>query len=566
MTFMMEKILINAQKLSSRLREHDGSTDHLVELMTALNKKIDSMKTFQDNLPDLAEMALCKPRSTVKLGLSQENGQIRELEQENKELKQSLEEHELALELIMSKYRHQVTRLLKTKQMNESVHHKETVQSQDLQDKMERIDEMGKMMWKAVADDDDGQSAYNSQQLLTQLRLENNGMRELISIACNSGNPLKATNQHTQTDDAACSQHGNPCLFYESGRGQGAEVRPKLSSSYSEIFCGANNGSSLVSTGVFINSKAAADEPSIGLTSQRPRVRVTSGDDRISLSETRAAPTMSLCGKERGIVLPDVVTSRSYSAKPNEERRTSNLDGSSSPDAARARIDSRSSENQILNHSNFHNCQTDVDSPAVTPNAFAATSNSDANHALKALPPKHPSSNAVCMTETTIHQQDLIGHENPATDDSPPASSLPPDDGLDRENATTSSVERTASKLERVTVAAGDLHSKTPPGKSSAIKDGASVTTGAERSPSFAPSIHGGKTAATLHAATATVATPVRINATAKKHPSVFSVVAAAADSCPQTGAAPSPTSTIGAISSALLDSNGNDSHSSVPN
>lgn len=426
---------------------------------------------------------------------------------------------------------------------------------------------MGKMMWKAVADDD-GQSAYNSQQMLTQLRLENNGMRELISIACNSGNPLKSTNQHTQTDDAARSHHhdnqfSSPCLFEESDT-RGAEARPKLSSPYSEIFCGANNAS-MVSTREFINSKAAADEPAISLTSQRPHVRVTSGDDRILLSETCAAPTMSLCGKERGIVLPDVVTSRSYSAKQNsnEERRTFNLDGLSSPNAAHAKVESRSSENQILNHSNFHNCQTRIDSPTVTSNTFAATSNSNANHALKALPvlpPNQCSSSAVCITETPIHQQDLIGYENPATVDSPPVSPSTPDDSLARESAaTTSSVGRTTSKLEHITVTASDVHSKTPPGRSSGINDdSASVTAGVERSPSFAPSIHGGKTATTLHATAG--ATPVRIKAAAKR-PSVFSVVAAAADSCPPSGTAASPT--IGAV---LLDSNGNDSHSSVPN
>ncbi|CAN2389941.1 FGFR1 oncogene partner 2 [Pristimantis euphronides] len=46
------------------------------------------------------------------LGIQQENRQIRELQQENKELRTSLEEHQSALELIMSKYREQMFRLL----------------------------------------------------------------------------------------------------------------------------------------------------------------------------------------------------------------------------------------------------------------------------------------------------------------------------------------------------------------------------------------------------------------------------------------------------------------------
>lgn len=429
---------------------------------------------------------------------------------------------------------------------------------------MEKINEMGKMMWKAVADDD-GQSTYNTQQLLTQLRLENNGIRELISIACNSGNPLKAINKYTQTDDTARSPHhdnqfSSSCLFDESGR-LDAEAKANLNSPYSEIFDCAGSAS-LVSTREFRNSKAGSDEPSISLTSQNPRVPVNSGKDRISFSETRAAPMQS---SACGIVLPDVVSSRSYSAKQNsiEEQRTLYLDDSPSPDV-HAKVESHLSENQNLNHSNFHNCQTDVNSPDVMSDTFAATSNSNANNALKASPvttgiaasmlsPKQHNSSGICINETPI-QQDLIGYESPATVDSSP------DDSSAQRNATTSSVGKTTYKLQHVTVAASNLHSKAP-GKSSVINDGASITAGMEEhSPSFAPLIHSGKTATTLHA---TRATPIRIKATAK-HPPVYSVIAAAPDSCPQTGTASSPT--INAISSVLLDSNGNDSHSSVPN
>lgn len=46
------------------------------------------------------------------MGLVQESSQIRELQQENKELRLALEEHQSALELIMSKYREQVYKLV----------------------------------------------------------------------------------------------------------------------------------------------------------------------------------------------------------------------------------------------------------------------------------------------------------------------------------------------------------------------------------------------------------------------------------------------------------------------
>ena len=57
-------------------------------------------------------MARHRPRSSLIINLLQENTQIRELQQENKELRLALEEHQSALEMIMRKYRQQVFKLV----------------------------------------------------------------------------------------------------------------------------------------------------------------------------------------------------------------------------------------------------------------------------------------------------------------------------------------------------------------------------------------------------------------------------------------------------------------------
>lgn len=93
---------------------------------------------YQEEIEVLNQVARHRPRSTLVMGIQQENRQIRELQHENKgvfggyfntlhlsgfksdsshlsllaELRSSLEEHQSALELIMSKYREQVFRLL----------------------------------------------------------------------------------------------------------------------------------------------------------------------------------------------------------------------------------------------------------------------------------------------------------------------------------------------------------------------------------------------------------------------------------------------------------------------
>jgi len=52
-------------------------------------------------------------------GIQQENRHIRQLQHENKELRAALEEHQKALELIMSKYRKQTSSLIKSTKFDE---------------------------------------------------------------------------------------------------------------------------------------------------------------------------------------------------------------------------------------------------------------------------------------------------------------------------------------------------------------------------------------------------------------------------------------------------------------
>nr|XP_026248129.1 FGFR1 oncogene partner 2 isoform X1 [Urocitellus parryii]XP_026248130.1 FGFR1 oncogene partner 2 isoform X1 [Urocitellus parryii]XP_026248131.1 FGFR1 oncogene partner 2 isoform X1 [Urocitellus parryii]XP_026248132.1 FGFR1 oncogene partner 2 isoform X1 [Urocitellus parryii]XP_026248133.1 FGFR1 oncogene partner 2 isoform X1 [Urocitellus parryii] len=112
MSCTIEKALADAKALVERLRDHDDAAESLIEQTTALNKRVEAMKQYQEEIQELNEVARHRPRSTLVMGIQQENRQIRELQQENKELRTSLEEHQSALELIMSKYREQMFRLL----------------------------------------------------------------------------------------------------------------------------------------------------------------------------------------------------------------------------------------------------------------------------------------------------------------------------------------------------------------------------------------------------------------------------------------------------------------------
>lgn len=79
---------------------------------------------YQDDINELNEIAKHRPRSTLVLGIAQENRQIRELQQENRELRLSLEEHQQALALIMQKYREQIMKLIQSNKQEKTIAHR----------------------------------------------------------------------------------------------------------------------------------------------------------------------------------------------------------------------------------------------------------------------------------------------------------------------------------------------------------------------------------------------------------------------------------------------------------
>ena len=66
-------------------------------------------------------MAKHRPRSTLVMGIAQENRQIRELQQEKQELQMALEEHQSALQLIMHKYRQHTVHLLHANRLDATI-------------------------------------------------------------------------------------------------------------------------------------------------------------------------------------------------------------------------------------------------------------------------------------------------------------------------------------------------------------------------------------------------------------------------------------------------------------
>ncbi|XP_022613225.1 suppressor of IKBKE 1 [Seriola lalandi dorsalis] len=210
MACTLEKVLGDARTLLERLKEHDTAAEGLIEQSGALSQRVQSMREVGNALPDkhiedtseIQELTKYKPHVL----LTQENTQIKELQQENKELWLSLEEHQYALELIMGRYRKQMLQLMMAKKELDtkpvlSLHedHAKEVQSQ-----VERICEMGQVMRRAVQVDD--QHYCSIRERLAQLEIENKELRDLLVISKSS---VKTAREETD-QPATVAQEQSP--------------------------------------------------------------------------------------------------------------------------------------------------------------------------------------------------------------------------------------------------------------------------------------------------------------------------------------------------------------------
>ncbi|XP_056367464.1 suppressor of IKBKE 1 [Oenanthe melanoleuca] len=187
MSCTIDKILTDARTLLERLKEHDTAAESLIDQSAVLHRRVAAMREAgagcAEQGPGPAAERPDPSRLRPHVVLAQENTQIRDLQQENRELWVSLEEHQDALELIMSKYRKQMLQLLEGRKREEAepvlkVHQ---ANSGEIESQIDRICEMGEVMRKAAQVDDE--QFFKVQEKLAQLELENKELRELLSIS-----------------------------------------------------------------------------------------------------------------------------------------------------------------------------------------------------------------------------------------------------------------------------------------------------------------------------------------------------------------------------------------------
>ncbi|XP_014666833.1 PREDICTED: FGFR1 oncogene partner 2 homolog [Priapulus caudatus] len=218
MTCSIQQVLADAKRLVTQLREHEGNADTLINQARKLNGRVDSMRIYQEDAEEAAEVARKPPppppRSTLVFGLQQENRHIRDLQHENRELQLALDDHQAALELIMSKYRRQISQLMVPRATAAEATPADDAAAEvreEIERKNERICEMVAVMNAAIRADD--AATPGEIEAVARLRTENRGLREMLR-ACSTLSVLASASadddpQAADADVSACSDDSN---------------------------------------------------------------------------------------------------------------------------------------------------------------------------------------------------------------------------------------------------------------------------------------------------------------------------------------------------------------------
>lgn len=143
-------------------------------------------------------------RSSLIMTIQRESRQLQALERENKELLTALDDHQTAIELIMSKYRMQVSQLiqlhqrdvLERKNTNEVGSRNNTIlESELIKAHSNKVMEMASVMKRAAEIDEENDCLQKV--VISQLRTENRGLREMLLIAKKSGSLSSGEDQNT---------------------------------------------------------------------------------------------------------------------------------------------------------------------------------------------------------------------------------------------------------------------------------------------------------------------------------------------------------------------------------
>ncbi|EDV59152.1 FGFR1 oncogene partner 2 homolog [Drosophila erecta] len=202
------QIIMDAQRMASRVKDLDALGTALLEEAETNNRLVESLRQYQDDIESLNRISNNKTNADMVNRIQQQNINSSEILKENRELKICIEDYERAMELMMQKYReHTVSKVLDSKFSFKELYNERMWQV--IREQREKINEMAAVMQLAASVDDG--VVQRELQTISQLRLENETLRELLQISKQYGSsqrPIRESDhlleeKAVQTDSTA---------------------------------------------------------------------------------------------------------------------------------------------------------------------------------------------------------------------------------------------------------------------------------------------------------------------------------------------------------------------------
>lgn len=202
------QMIMDAQRMASRVKDLDALGSALLEEAETNNRLVESLRQYQDDIESLNRISNNKSNADMVNRIQQQNINSSEILKENRELKICIEDYERAMELMMQKYReHTVSKVLDSKFSFTELYNERMWQV--IREQREKINEMAAVMHRAASVDDD--VVQKELQTISQLRMENETLRELLQISKQYGSaqrPIRESDhlleeKGVQTDSVA---------------------------------------------------------------------------------------------------------------------------------------------------------------------------------------------------------------------------------------------------------------------------------------------------------------------------------------------------------------------------
>ncbi|XP_052837659.1 FGFR1 oncogene partner 2 homolog [Drosophila gunungcola] len=264
------QMIMDAQRMASRVKDLDALGTALLEEAETNNRLVESLRQYQDDIESLNRISNNKTNADMVNRIQQQNINSSEILKENRELKICIEDYERVMELMMQKYReHTVSKVLDSKFSFKELYNERMWQV--IREQREKINEMAAVMQRAASVDDG--VVQRELQTISQLRLENETLRELLQISKQYGSaqrPIRESDhlleeKAVQTDSPADDSADDLSI-------SGASVENINNNSVIQTYCSPEppaKGATAVATSTFntapVQSQSESEAPAVAL-------------------------------------------------------------------------------------------------------------------------------------------------------------------------------------------------------------------------------------------------------------------------------------------------------------